>query len=156
MEIFDVHFDLVSRFDVGHGLGEDIGALFGEERGDVALAASLLVDRLGFLAFADDAANPALAEAHDELVDGGVVGQRKDIDRLDFARVGVVELLSDFHCADVTADGGVDAGVLEGHGDFLLLEPGQQGTGARAFIRALGDGFAAAGDDPEFFACHCG
>ena len=86
VEVADVDVDLLARLDVGDRLGEDVRPLLGQQRGDVALALGLLVDLLGLLALADDAADLPLADGHDELVDRRVVRQREDVDRLDLAR----------------------------------------------------------------------
>ena len=82
----------------------------------------VLINLLRLLALANNAANAALADGHDELVDGGIVRQRKNIDRLNLAGVGVVKLLGDLDCADVAADGGAHVGVLKRHRNFLLLK----------------------------------
>ena len=72
----------------------------------------LLVNALGLLPLADDAANLPLADGHDEFVDRRVVRQREDVDRLDLLVVRVVILLRDVDGGDVAGDGGLHVGVL--------------------------------------------
>ena len=101
VEVLDVDVDLLARLDVGDRLREDVRPLLGEQRGDVALAAGLLVDLLGLLALADDAANPPLADGHDELIDRRVLRQREDVHRLDLLAERILELLRDLDRGDV-------------------------------------------------------
>jgi len=117
MKVFDIHANLLPRLDIGHRLGENIGPLFRKEGGDIAPAFCFLINLLRLLALTDDAANPPVADGHDELVDRGVMRQWKDIDGLYLTRVRILKLLRHLHRADVTADGCSHISVLERHGD---------------------------------------
>ena len=139
VEVADLDVDLFAGFDVGDALGEDVGAFLCHEGGDVALGAGFVVDFFGFGAFADDAADVAVADGHDELVDAGVFGEREDVDGFDFGAVGVLELLGDVDAGDVAGDVGGDVGVLEGNGDeFSVVFFGSESAGA-------GDGHGGGG-----------
>ena len=71
---------------------------------DVALPAGLLVDLLRLLPLADDAADPPVADDHDELVDRRILRQREHVHRLDLLAERVLELLHHFDRGDVPAD----------------------------------------------------
>ena len=60
VEILDVDVDLLAGFDVGDRLSEDVGTFLRQQRRDVAMALGFLVDALGLLALADDAADAAV------------------------------------------------------------------------------------------------
>ena len=107
--------------------------------------------------YADDASNPAVADDHDELVYGGVLGQREDILRLDLAGERIVKRLPDLDAGDVGGDTGFDVRVLERQrsdlvGSVVLLDDHRAGAGVVG-VRSgggwtgIGDG---AGNNPEF------
>ena len=121
MEIFYIHVNFFARLDIGDRLREDVRPFLGEQRSHITLALRVLINLLRLFALANNAANPPLTDGHNEFIDGSVVRQREDIDRLDFARIRIVKLLGDLDRANVTADRGAHAGVLERHRNFFLV-----------------------------------
>jgi hypothetical protein len=122
VEVRDVDVDLLPRLDVRDGLCEDVVPLLRHERRDAALAALLLVDLLRLLALADHPPDRAVADDHDEVAHGGVVGQREDVHRLDLRVVRVVVLLFDGDGREVDRDLRLDVGVLERDRNELVGE----------------------------------
>jgi hypothetical protein len=95
----------------------------------------------------------ALADDHHHLGDGGVLGERKHIDRLDALGEGVGEGLLHGDLGEAAADAGVDGQRREGHGDGLsvgdvdeesaargLLGGGRLGVGAGSGAQDQGEG----------------
>src|SRR4029453_5737938 len=81
----------------------------------------------------DDALDDALADPHPQVIDGGVLGQRKDIDAFSPQVAGVGELLTDASSRDGAGHDHVDVGVQHGrrHERLGSVHPVEQ--------RAFGD-----------------
>ncbi len=148
----DVDVDLLARLDVGDRLGEDVGPLLGEERSDVALLARLDVELLGLLALADDAANVAVADRHDELAHRRVLRQREDIERLDLLAVRILVPLLHLHAGDVASDAGAHVGVLERQWDLVVVALGLEPAVDRLRGRRLIAVPVGARDHPQLLA----
>jgi hypothetical protein len=113
LQVSDGDGDLLARQDVGHGLGEDVGALLVEQGGDVSGLPGFVVDGARFFALADDSAHGAVADLHGHVVNGGVFGQRECIDRFDRLRSRVLEGLSDGDAGEESADAAAHFGVTK-------------------------------------------
>ena len=87
------HVDALAGQHVGQRGGEDVGPLLLDQGGAAPLGPGRGVDLPGLLALLDLAADDALAHARLQVVHGGVVGQREDVDRLDRTVGGVREAL---------------------------------------------------------------
>jgi hypothetical protein len=143
----DAHADLLTGEDVGHGLGEEVGALLVEQRGRLALGAGALIGVAGLLARLDDAADDALAEDELHVIHRGLLRQREDVEGLERLGIGVLEDLGDGDAGEEAAHLGVHLGALEAEvlglglgaalGASVAAEPGHE--------RALGDGTGAQG-----------
>src|SRR6185369_7374395 len=100
-----------------------------------------LVDSLGLVAFADDAADLSLADRHDEFANRRIARKREDVDRLDrgLERVGV--LLRDVNRGEVSGDFGLHVRVLErdrNRGGLIGKASEQRaGTGAARIVSPL-------------------
>jgi len=101
-------------FDVGHRLGEDVGALLVQKRGHVPLLAGLLVDAPGLVAGFDQAADGPLPDLHLHVVDRCVLRQRERVEGLDLVLARVVEVLGHRDRGHQPRDMGLDGGVLQG------------------------------------------
>jgi hypothetical protein len=72
--VFDLDDDGLARTDIGHLVGEDVGALLLEERCLLALGLGLLIDPLGFETRLDLAFDEAVADLHPQRIDGRILG----------------------------------------------------------------------------------
>ena len=91
----------------------------------------LLVDLLGFLAFLDLAHNNALADAHFQRIDRGVLRQREDINALKPGIGGVMKILRDHGPRDKARDRNLDIRPQHGRGTRhkIIITTHQQGAG---------------------------
>lgn len=121
------------RRDVGHGRREHIGPLLIDQTGVVALTARFFVDGASLLPLLYVAANHTIADVHDELVNGGVGGQRKYIQAFNPVVRRVGELLRNDHprniACDLRPETGTDAHGLDDGAVTRGLE--QQAAGLR-------------------------
>jgi hypothetical protein len=114
MQIGDIHVDLPAGLDVRDGLREYVWTFLREQRCGVALTLCLAIDFLRFLALANDTTDASLTNGHDEFIDRGVLGERKDIHRFNLLVVWVVEFLAHVDSRDVSAYAGLHVRLLQG------------------------------------------
>ncbi len=155
LHVVDAHADFFTREDVGHGLGEEVGALLVEQRGRLPLGAGALVGVTRLLARLDDAADDALADDELHGVHRGLLREREDVEGLERLGVGVGEDLGDGDAGEEAAHLGVHLGVLQA--ELLGLGVGAAASGGVAaelrHQRALGDGPGAEGRDGSGAGC---
>jgi len=77
------------------------------------LSPGFSIDSFGLFALADNAADSALANYHDELIDSSILGQREYVHGFDLFIVGIMELLDDLHRGYIAADLCRNVGVFE-------------------------------------------
>ncbi len=138
--------------DVRDRLGEDVGALLIEQRGDVAGVLGVLVDGAGFLAALDEAAHGAVADLDGHVVDGGVLWQREGIDGFDVLGGGVGKNLRDRHAGEEAADAGANVGVLQRAGALhfaVLADDRERAWGCARSFSGRGEHARLRGDDQE-------
>ena len=151
VEVVDRDVDVFAGLDVGDFLREDVGPFLREQGGDIALCAGFGVDFFGFFAFADDAADLAFADGHDEIIDGGVLRQGEDVFSLDLGIEGIVKLLGDIDRGDVAVNLPLDIRTLERQGDvFLFLAQINQHCPAAGMLTIRFRLPRRLDDDPDF------
>ncbi len=91
--VLDQDAHVLAGPDVGDRVGEEIGALLLDQRRFPAFALGLRIHAPRLFLFLHLPFDHAAADAKPQAVDGGVLGERKDVDALDPVRAGVVERL---------------------------------------------------------------
>ena len=116
LNVAKADIDVVTGHEIRDRGGEDVGALLFDESGALAFGLGGVVDAFALLAFADRAADKAIANADFQVVDSTVVRQRKNVDGLDGLHAGVHVLLRDRSCGCQTADIEGDISMDKGDG----------------------------------------
>ena len=148
--ILDADDDGFVRADIGHRVGEDVGALLLDETRLLACVLGRLVERLGVLAALNLAFDHAVADLHAERVHRGLLGQGKDIDALEPAIARVLEALGDDGAGDGAVDVDDDVGGKPRGLDIAVL--GSEEEGARVHVagrHALRGAFCRCGAGDE-------
>src|SRR6476661_380873 len=78
--VLDLDRDVLAGADVGDRSRKDVRAFLFYEAGLSSFRFSLFVGLLRFASLFDHAIDDALADAHGEMIDGGMLGQWKHID----------------------------------------------------------------------------
>ena len=81
MKVAYTYVDRLTWFDVGDFLLENIRPVLDEQTRTVPLAARFVVNRLCLLFLAQDAADAAFADDHQEFIDRGFFRQREQVNR---------------------------------------------------------------------------
>ena len=102
--IAQLHRDRVTRADIGHRVGEDVGPVLLHQRGVAAFAARLLVCPPRRPALLDARLDDPVADAEPHLVDRGVLGQGKDVHPFEPGPGRIVKLLAQTDARHHTAD----------------------------------------------------
>lgn len=142
--VAQLDLDGVAREDVGHGHGEDVGAMLFEEGGGVSGGFGGLVGGAGFFLFLDPGADAAIAHGHGEAMHGGAGGAGENVERFERGGAGVGVGLGDGDVGDDSRDDGVDAGGFEREGVAGGVEGSDVEVGRE---RAVGVGGRALGSE---------
>jgi D-xylose transport system permease protein len=112
LEVGDLDRDARVGRDVGDSRSEHVGTFLIDQARLLAFATCLVVGVLRLDLFLDVAADGAVAQVHEQLVNGGVVGQRKHVQAFNpiLARIG--KLLGHVHPRDIARHLCVYAGGL--------------------------------------------
>ena len=116
LDVADLDLDGHPRLDVGHGLGKDVRPFLVQEAGDFTRGARGLVNPARFLFLLDLSHHAPAPDEHHHPVDGGLVRQGKDVERLDLLVRLVDEGLAHRRTPHEGRDLGTDIGVAQGAG----------------------------------------
>jgi hypothetical protein len=111
---------------VRDGIGEEVRALLLDQRRLLAFRLRLLVGLARLFLLLDEALDGALADAHPEMVHGGLLGQREHIDALDEFGARVLEHLRHARSGDDAGHLDRDLGFHRGRDDVLAGVAGSQ------------------------------
>ena len=114
--ILDFHNDPFTGADVRHRGGEDIWTFLFQQARPFPFLLGLLIDLLGFASFLNLAFDDPLTHVHAQVIDGGRLREREDIDAfppVDFLLTGIGELLAYLGAGDDARDGNLHVGAQD-------------------------------------------
>src|SRR6266567_2620420 len=104
LDIADRNLDLFAGKNVGDRLRENVWSFLIQKARSLATGLRSFIDGLRFFASQNLSAHGAIADEHGHVIDGGVLWQRKCVNRFDFFLEWVFEFLRDDGARQESAD----------------------------------------------------